>query len=123
MNLELLEEIHELQKQDISVTDIANSLGMTKSNMMICLRMEKIISDKYENVIDENNVLVNDLELFKKEYIVLQKKVETCKSLNEMQLFQEVSDLENSVKQWRIKYDKLQKKYDSIPGFLTRWFE
>ena len=123
MNLELLEEIHILQKKGISQSEIASSLGMQKNIFLVCLRMEKIISDKYENVINENNVLIDDFELFKKEYITLEKELETCKSLNEVQLFQEVSDLENSAKQLNIEYNELLNKYDSIPSFIRRWIE
>ena len=129
MNLELLEEIHILKDDGMSDADISASLGMQKNILLVCLRMEKLLSDKYENVISENSSLVYDLKLLKEKNVTLQNKnkalteeIKTYKSLNEVELLQEILDLEDSAKSWRIEYYELLKKYESIPEFVKRFF-
>ncbi len=130
MNLELLEEIHNLQEEGMTESEIASSLGMQKNTLIICLRMEKLLSDKYENVISENSSLVYDIKLLKEKIETLQNKnkalteeIKTYKSLNEVELLEEISNYENSVKEYRVEYNKLQEKYEKIPNFIKRWFE
>ena len=129
MNLELLEEIHILKDDGMSDADISASLGMQKNILLVCLRMEKLLSDKYENIISENSSLVYDIKLLKEKNETLQnknkaltKEIETYKSLNEVELLQEISDLEDSAKSWRTEYYELLKKYESIPEFVKRFF-
>ncbi len=123
MNLELLEEIHILKENGKSDSDIASSLGLQKNILLMCLRMEKIISNKYKNIINENLLLNNDLELLKQKCINLQKEVNDLKSLDEIKLLEEISNYENSVKEHRVEYNKLQEKYGKIPNFIKNWFE
>ena len=123
MNLELLEEIHILKENGKSDSDIASSLGLQKNILLMCLRMEKIISNKYKNIINENLLLNNDLELLKQKCIILEEEVNDFKSLNEIELLEEISNYENSFKEYTVEYNKLQKKYGKIPNFIKNWFE
>lgn len=129
MNLELLEEIHILKNDGISDADIASSLGMQKNILLVCLRMEKLISDKYENIINENSSLIHNLQLLKDKNKTLQNEnkaltedIKTYKSLNEVKQLQNISDLKNSLKNLKIEYYELFKKYESIPEFVKKFF-
>ena len=133
MNLQLLEEIHELQKQDISATDIANSLGMTKSNMMICLRMEKIISDKYEQELEEKNRLkavntsyLEQIDKLKNRLFKEEEKFKLLNSVTDKDLFDEISSLKKELdyeREYSCEFERFQNKYEKIPNFIKRWFE
>jgi len=141
MNLELLEEIHSLLDDGNSISDVAMSLGMQKNILLVCLRMEKLISDEYENVIknviDEKSSLIDDLKFLENEKNILIEEVESLKLLNETKLLQEnyklqdencelqdeIVGLENFVKILQNKNIELEKKYKTIPYFIKRWFE
>jgi len=130
MNLELLEEIHELQKQGISDTEIANSLGMSKANMLFSLRMEKIISNKYEQELEEkhrlsafNSSYLKQIEILKKE---LSKKDDDIKKLKTSSgvddYIEEIDRLKDDFDDFHRKYRYLKNRYESIPDFIKRWF-
>ena len=48
MNIELLDEIKRLKEEKLNDTEIANSLGMTKANMLLILRMDSVLSKKHK---------------------------------------------------------------------------
>jgi len=130
MNLELLEEIHSLLDDGNSIADVAMSLGMQKNILLVCLRMEKLISDKYENVINENSSLIYDLKLLENEKDALIEEIESLNSLNEVELIETNSNLESdilglkeSIKLLQNENIELEKKYETIPYFIKRWFE
>ena len=130
MNLELLEEIHSLLDDDNSIADVAMNLGMQKNILLVCLRMEKLISDKYENVINENSSLIYDLKLLENEKDALIEEIESLNSLNEVELIETNSNLESdilglkeSIKLLQNENIELEKKYKTIPDFIKRWFE
>jgi len=130
MNLELLEEIHSLLDDDNSIADVAMNLGMQKNILLVCLRMEKLISDKYENVINENSSLIYDLKLLENEKSALIEEIESLNSLNEVELIETNSNLESdilslkeSIKLLQNENIELEKKYETIPDFIKRWFE
>ena len=130
MNLELLEEIHSLLDDGNSITDVAMSLGMQKNMLLVCLRMEKIISNKYEDVINENSSLIYDLKLLENEKGALIEEIESLNSLNEVELIETNSKLESdilslkeSIKLLQNENIELEKKYETIPDFIKRWFE
>jgi hypothetical protein len=123
MNLELLEEIHILEKSGMSETEIALSLGMQKNILMISLRMEKIISNKFENMIIDNSSLVSDMKKLENKNKELISEIETYKSLDVAELLSDISDLKKSVDHWRTMYNNLMMKYDLIPNFIRRFFE
>jgi len=97
MNLELLEEIHSLLDDGNSISDIAMSLGMQKNMLLVCLRMEKIISNKYEDVINENSSLLYDLKLLENEKSALIEEIKSLNSLNEVKLIETNSNLESDI--------------------------
>jgi len=130
MNLELLEEIHSLLDDGNSITDVAMSLGMQKNMLLVCLRMEKIISNKYEDVINENSSLLYDLKLLENKKNALIREIESLNSLNEIELIEVNSNLESdilglkeSIKLLQNENIELEKKYKTIPDFIKRWFE
>lgn len=132
MNLELLEEIHDLQKQDISDTEIANSLGMSKANMLFCLRMEKIISNKYENDMQVkyrlqavNDSYLKQIESLKKDLSKKDKKINDLKSSGADDYLEEIERLKYDLEDYRdisIKYYQLKARYEDIPNFIKRLF-
>jgi len=122
MNLELLEEIHSLLDDGNSISDIAMSLGMQKNMLLVCLRMEKLISNKYEDVINENSSLIYDLKLLENEKGALIEEIESLNSLNEVKLIETNSNLESdilslkeSIKLLQNENIELEKKYETIP--------
>jgi len=130
MNLELLEEIHILEKNGMNEAEIASSLGMQKNVLMISLRMEKIISNKFENMIIDNSSLVSDMKKFEDKIKKLENKnkeliseIETYKSLDAVELLSDISDLRKSVDHWRTMYNNLMMRYELIPNFIRRFFE
>jgi len=101
MNLELLEEIHSLLDDGNSISDVAMNLGMQKNILLVCLRMEKLISDEYENaiknVIDEKKSLIHDLKFIEDEKNILIEEIKSLKSLNETKLLQENYKLQDEI--------------------------
>lgn len=71
MNIELLDEIKRLKEEKLNDTEIANSLGMTKANMLLILRMDSVLSKKHKkDILDlensfksSNDALQSDYEL------------------------------------------------------------
>ena len=56
MNIELLDEIKRLKEEKLNDTEIANSLGMTKANMLLILRMDSVLSKKHKkDILDLEN--------------------------------------------------------------------
>lgn len=125
MNLELLEEIHELQKRDISDTEIANSLGMSKANMLLALRMEKIISNKYKQELEEKNNL-NDINIsLKIELSKKDKEIKYLKFSGANDYIEEIDNLKYELEKrddYSRQYHKLKSMYDDIPNFIKRLF-
>ena len=137
MNLALLEEIHGLLDNGNSISDVAMSLGFQKNILLVCLRMEKLFLDKYEDIICENNCLMDEVKYLSSKKGELKREIESLKSLNETKLLQEnyklqdencelqdeIIGLENFVKILQNKNIELEKKYKTIPYFIKRWFE
>lgn len=118
MNLELLEEIHNLEKDGLSYSDISSSLGMTKSNLLICLRMEYIISKKFENLINENKILKDTLQ-------EKDKVIKSLKSVQVDELKKEIDFLNEEIESKRrlaLVNEKLATKYENLPNIVKRWF-
>ncbi len=126
MNLELLEEIHLLKAQDISDVEVAGLLGISKASMLLCLRMEKIISNKYEEELREviglkaDNLSLSEKidnlndDLFKKE-----KLIDDLRSGDQIQ---EHEDLREDLVSLREDYNSLKYRYENIPDFIKRLF-
>ena len=126
MNLELLEEIHLLKSQDISDVEIAGLLGISKATMLLCLRMEKIISNKYEEELREviglraDNLSLSEKidnlndDLFEKEKLIV--------DLRSSDQIQENEDLKEDLISLREDYNSLNYKYENIPDFIKRLF-
>jgi len=123
MNLELLAEIHQMKDDGMSESDIASSLGMTKANLLLCLRMETILSKKYESLIEENREL-------KEKNLHLQ---EDNKKLKERVKFPEDDNLQSRIKELEFDLEEayrendrlieLANRYENIPTFLRKAFE
>lgn len=135
MNLELLEEIHQLQEQEISDTEIASSLGMTKSSMMICLRIEKIVFDKYKKDIEEkyrlkavNTSFSEQIKDLKADLLEKDKKINSLKSPDLDKYLEEIKSLREELKEERELskeyYNLLYEldKYENIPNFIKKIF-
>jgi len=132
MNLELLEEIHKLQEKKISDTDIASLMGMTKSSMMICLRMEKIISNKYEQELEEKNRLkavntsyLEQIDNLKNHLFKEEEKFKLLNSKTDKDYLDEISSLKEELdyeKEYSREFVRLRNKYENIPNLIKRWF-
>ena len=62
MNIELLQEIKSKLANNESLTDIATSIGISKQNMLLMLRIEDVVSKRY---IQEVNSLKEEQKAFK----------------------------------------------------------
>ncbi len=126
MNLELLEEIHLLQEQEMSDSEIASSLGMQKNILMICLRMEKIISNKFEEELKEvTGLRADNLSLSEKIDNLnddLFKKDKLINDLRSGDQIQEHEDLREDLVSLREDYNSLKYRYENIPDFIKRLF-
>jgi len=47
MNIELLNEINDLLKDDVSLQDISSELSLQKSQIQLMLRVQKIVKDEF----------------------------------------------------------------------------
>jgi len=135
MNLELLEEIHQLQEKEVSDADIASSIGMSKSSMMICLRMEKIFSDKYEETVAENKRLISfknsylkQIEKLKNDLHKKDEKINLLQSTKKEDYLDEMDFLRDELKEKeelsRDYYNLLNEldKYNNISNFIKKIF-
>jgi len=68
MNIELLEEVKELLEERKSLQDIANDIAIPKSSLLVMLRMEHILKQKYDLDFKKFN---DNLELLKSKNIML----------------------------------------------------
>ena len=132
MNLELLEEIHTLQDEGKSDSDIASFLGMQKNTLIICLRMEKIISNKYEKIVESNVKLNSEKESYLHEIKSLKndlsrKNDETnlLKSTTNHDYIKEIDFLKNELETERdyiLELETYRERFENIPYFIKKWF-
>ena len=52
MNIELLEEINNKIDEGMNVQEVANTLGLSKSNVLLMLRMQSVFSNHFQVIID-----------------------------------------------------------------------
>lgn len=91
MNIELLEEIEILLEEGKTVQEIANYVAITKSSLLLMLRMKHILKQKYDLEFQEFN---NDFELLKSENIILlDEKKELLHEINLLKF--EMQELKN----------------------------
>ena len=69
MNIELLDEIKRLKEEKLNDTEIANSLGMTKANMLLILRMDSVLSKKHKkDILDLENSFKSSNDALRSDY-------------------------------------------------------
>lgn len=72
MNIQFLKEIEDLKTQNISYQDMSNQLGISKANIVLMERIQKVVSKEYKKSISElenqNKELSEELNLVKKNF-------------------------------------------------------
>lgn len=125
MNLELLEEIHTLRDDGVSDVDIASSLAITKQNLLLMMRIEKIVTDKYEDRIKSIDDLIEQNSILSNKNEELLSIISKLKSTDQYDLSSKVDDLLEEVKElkaYRSRYYNLKENMDQIPNFLKLFF-
>jgi predicted RNase H-like nuclease (RuvC/YqgF family) len=138
MNLELLNEIAELRKLKLSDTEISNIIGISKQNMLLMLRVQKVVTEQnlleiktLEDEIISSNEFLSDL---KKENSDLKVKLSQYDVLNIEDLQEEneklkfcIDDLQKENEKLSLEFDSLEKEYlfledeySRIPLFLKK---
>jgi hypothetical protein len=138
MNLELLNEIAQLRKANLSDTEISNIIGISKQNMLLMLRVQKVVTEQnlleiktLEDEIISSNEFLSDL---KKENSDLKVKLSQYDVLNIEDLQEEneklkfcIDDLQKENEKLSLEFDSLEKEYlfledeySRIPLFLKK---
>ncbi len=127
MNIQLLEEIEELRSQEIPDSDIASMLGITKANLLLMLRVKKVVEDsvskKTDDLLKENETLHNELTALKAKL----PKIDNIDVIIEQNrkiplLKDEITNLEDHIDDLNFKYSVLEDKYRRVPNFIKRIF-
>jgi len=127
MNIELLEEIEELKSRDISDTDIANMIGISKANMLLMLRIKRVVEnitkERAEQLERENETLKEQLATIKAKLPKIDnidQIIEQNKSIPDLE--EEILDLRDQIKEQQYQIESLDTKLSSIPDFIKRFF-
>ena len=127
MNIQLLEEIEELKKQQISDSDIASVLGLSKANLLLMLRIKRVVEDYLKEQIDklikENSTLKQELQEIKKNL----PKIENIEQIIEQNeqipiLKEEIVDLRYRLEYTKERNDYLEVKFAYVPTFIKKIF-
>ena len=127
MNAQLLEEIEELKKREISDGDIASMLGISKANLLLMLRIKKVVEEYQKEQIEkftkENSTLKQELQDIKKNLQRI-KNIELIIKQNE-----EIPKLKNTIEELRLNIEDLEernlsfeRKFSNIPTFIKKIF-
>lgn len=127
MNIQLLEEIEELRSQEIPISDIASMMGISKANLLLILRIKKVVEDdfskKYENLLQDNKVLKEQLEAIKEKLPKINNIDKIIEQNEEIPLLKEkIEDLRYRLEDLRERNDNLSAKLFRIPFFVKKIF-
>lgn len=127
MNIQLLEEIEELRSQEIPISDIASMIGISKANLLLMLRIKKVVEDavskKYENLLQDNKVLKEQLEAIKEKLPKINNIDKIIEQNEEIPLLKEkIEDLRYRLEDLKERNDNLSAKLFRIPFFIKRIF-
>jgi predicted nuclease with TOPRIM domain len=118
MNLALLDEIAQLREAKFSDTEISNIIGISKQNMLLILRIQRVVSEKYfseltslENDLISSNEVLLDL---KKDNDELKVKLSQYDILNIEDLQKENEKLKFYIEELQKENEKLSLEFDSL---------
>jgi chaperonin cofactor prefoldin len=137
MNIELLKEIHKLKDEKVSDTDIASLIGISKANILLMLRIEKVVKEdlKISNESFEKKIKSFEINIqkFVKENEELKKKISTLEVLKKEfknkdfiseneELKNKISTLEDTNEYLKSDIEYLNYHFESIPKFIKSIF-
>ncbi len=125
MNIQLLEEIEELRSQEMSDSDIASMLGITKANMLLMLRIKKVVESslgsKLDNLQKENTTLKEQLNHLKEQLNHLKEQFPKIYNLDEIiEQNEEIPHLKEKIEDLRYRLEDLKEKNDNLSAKLFR---
>jgi len=127
MNIQLLEEIEKLKKREISDGDIASMLGLSKANLLLMLRIKRVVEEhqkeQIEKLTKENSTLKHELQEIKKNL----PKIENIEQIIEQNgqipiLKEEIEDLRYRLEDTKERNDYLEAKFAYVPTFIKKIF-
>ena len=127
MNAQLLEEIEELKKLEISDGDIASMLGISKANLLLMLRIKKVVEEhqkeQIEKLTKENSTLKQELQEIKKNLPKIENIEQIIKQNAQLPILQEkIEDLKERLEYIKQRNDYLEANFALVPTFIKRVF-
>jgi len=127
MNAQLLEEIEELKKREISDSDIASMLGLSKANLLLMLRIKRVVEEyqkeQIEKLTNENGTLKQQLHKIKKNLPKIENIEQIIEQNGQIPILQEkIEDLKERLEYIKKRNDYLEAKFASVPIFIKRVF-
>ena len=127
MNIQLLEEIEDLKRQEIPISDIATLIGISRANILLMLRIKTVVESsvgsKLENLQKENQTLKDQLEHLKEKLPKIDNIDVIIQQNEEIPLLKEkIEDLRYTLEDLQFKNSLLESKFNNVPNFIKRIF-
>ena len=127
MNAQLFEEIEELKKRETSDSDIASMLGLSKANLLLMLRIKRVVEEhqkeQIEKLTKENSTLKQELQEIKKNLPKIENIDQIIEQNGQIPILQKkIEDLEETLEYIKQRNDYLEAKFASVPIFIKRVF-
>ena len=126
MNIELLKEINKLVDKGVSHSDISSTLAIPKTSILLMLRIESIVSEKF---ISEKKILENENRVLQEKFDNLDKLFSFTKALKLEALQKTNSSLQEENDELCFQNDEYREelvsslsKLGSIPDFIVGFF-
>jgi len=127
MNIQLLEEIEELKKREISDGDIASMLGISKANLLLMIRIKRVVEEhqkeQIEKLTKENSTLKLELQEIKKNLPKIENIEQIIEQNGQIPILQErIEDLKERLEYIKQRNDYLEAKFAYVPTFIKKIF-
>ena len=127
MNAQLLEEIEELKKREISDGDIASMLGISKANLLLMIRIKRVVEEhqkeQIEKLTKENSTLKLELQEIKKNLPKIENIEQIIEQNGQIPILQErIEDLKERLEYIKQRNDYLEAKFAYVPTFIKKIF-
>lgn len=129
MNIELLNEINDLLKDDVSLQDISSELSLQKSQIQLMLRVQKIVKDEFSkelknlerlekenfSLLSQNQNLLKQIDTFKNDTSIIPLDASEDILEENRILKQDIENLEFDISNLEIELSK-------YPNWLNLFF-
>ena len=127
MNAQLLEEIEELKKREISDSDIASMLGLSKANLLLMIRIKRVVEEhqkeQIEKLTEENSTLKQELQKIKDNLPKIENIEEIIEQNGQIPILKEkIEDLRYRLEDTKERNDYLEAKFAYVPTFIKKIF-